>query len=122
MATKHLEIVERSNKPSSEDNPPSMFVLDPILQLVSIQCQVNQNGSRKDEITQNIERMERICGENGIIDGCQLLHSAYTMKSMTLIREEKLTDALTLLEETYVNQLKKLRNDKTHPFLEQCIS
>lgn len=122
MATKHLEIVERSNKPSSEDSPPSLFVLDALLQLISIQCQVNTNGSRRDEIKANIERMERICGENGIIDGCQLLHSAYTMKSMTLIKDERVSDALKLLEETYVNQLKKLRNDKSHPFLEQCIS
>lgn len=45
-----------------------------------------------------------------------------TMKSMTLIREEKIREALELLEETYANQLKKLRNLKTHPFLEQCIS
>jgi tetratricopeptide (TPR) repeat protein len=29
---------------------------------------------------------------------------------------------LAILEETYENQVKKLRGDESHPFLEQCIS
>jgi len=62
--------------------------------------------------------METICGENGIVDGCQLLHSAYTMKSMGLIREEKIREALVILEETFENQVRKLKGNKHHPFLE----
>ena len=44
------------------------------------------------------------------------------MKSMTLIREEKIHKALSLLERTLAEQVKKLKNDSQHPFLEQCIS
>jgi hypothetical protein len=44
------------------------------------------------------------------------------MKSMTLIREEKIHEALSLLERTLGEQVKKLKNDSQHPFLEQCIS
>lgn len=88
-----------------------------------MQCQANNDdGITDDDIDANIALMEKICGENGIVEGCQLLHSAYTMKSMTLIRAEKIKEALSLLENTYASQLKKLRNCETHPFLEQCIS
>ena len=66
--------------------------------------------------------METICGENGIVDGCQLLHSAYTMKSMMFIREENLKEALEILEDTYEKQSRKLKGCRAHPFLEQCLS
>lgn len=45
--------------------------------------------------------MEEICKENDIPEGTYLLHSAYTMKSITLIREDKIKEALELLEKTY---------------------
>lgn len=38
MATKFLEIVEKSNKPSKPDAPQSLFILDGLLQLISMQC------------------------------------------------------------------------------------
>lgn len=104
--------------PADSNAPQSLFVLDALLQLISMQCQANEQGQHRAEIAEGIARMEQICGENGIVDGCQLLHSAYTMKSMTLIKEEKIREALTLLEETYESQVKKLRGCKTHPFLE----
>jgi len=56
---------------------------------------------RNQEFSDCVDRLERIYGENGIVDGGQLLQSAMTMKSMTLIREEKIHDALDLLEDTY---------------------
>lgn len=101
MAKKHLEVVEHFNVPSDSNSPQSLFILDALLQLTSMQCQANDHGQHKEEIAEGIARMELICGENGIVDGCQLLHSAYTMKSMTLIKEEKIREALTLLEDTF---------------------
>ena len=99
MANKNLDIVEKFNQ--TNDGSLSLFVLDAQLQLVSMLCQANENGSKKQEILDTIAKMEQACGENGVIDGCQLLHSAYTMKSMSLIREEKIQDALQILEETF---------------------
>ena len=99
MANKNLDIVEKFNQ--TTDGSLSLFVLDAQLQLVSMLCQANENGSKKQEILDTIAKMEQACGENGVIDGCQLLHSAYTMKSMSLIREEKIQDALQILEETF---------------------
>ena len=66
--------------------------------------------------------MEDICAENGVVDGCQLLHSAKTMKIMSLMRPETLKEAFAITEEIYPQQLKKLKNNKTHPFLEQTVS
>ena len=99
MANKNLDIVEKFNQ--TNDGSLSLFVLDAQLQLVSMLCQANENGLKKQEILDTIAKMEQACGENGVIDGCQLLHSAYTMKSMSLIREEKIQDALQILEETF---------------------
>ena len=99
MANKNLDCVEKFNQ--TTDGSLSLFVLDAQLQLVSMLCQANENGSKKQEILDTIAKMEQACGENGVIDGCQLLHSAYTMKSMSLIREEKIQDALQILEETF---------------------
>ena len=102
MAYKNLDVVEKNNVPS-DGGSQSLFLLDALLQVISMLCQANKDNSRQQEIDALLTRMETICGENGIIDGCQLLHSAYTMKSMTLIRQEKLREALAILEETYEN-------------------
>ena len=118
MAQKNLEIVENFNALSDPNDAPSLFILDGILQLVSMLCQANAENSKKAEVEALIARMENICGENGIVNGCQLLHSAYTMKSMMLIRQEKIKEALALLEETLTNQLSKLKGNRDHPFLE----
>jgi hypothetical protein len=84
MAYKNLDVVERNNV--SSDGTPSIFILDALLQALSMLCQANKDSSRQAEINALLSRMETICAENGIIDGCQLLHAAYTMKSMTLLR------------------------------------
>lgn len=120
MAYKNLDVVERNNV--AEDGSQSLFILDALLQVVSMVCQASKEDARKDEIESIISRMETICAENGIIDGCQLLHAAYTLKSMTLLRKEKIREALAILEETYEKQVKKLKGEEAHPFLEQCIS
>ena len=101
MAQKNLEIVEKANKPTDPDAAESLFILDALLQLVSMQCQANKDKIYNDEIAANIARMERICGENGVVDGTQMLHSAYTMQCRNLIREEKIKEAVKILEETY---------------------
>lgn len=80
-----------------------------------MQCQAQ---SLNKAILANVDRMEMICLEHGIVDGTQLLHSAYTMKSIMYIREEKIAEALEVLETTYQNQVKKLKNEPAHPFLE----
>lgn len=36
MAQKNLDIVEKNNQPSSTDSPPSVFILDALLQLISM--------------------------------------------------------------------------------------
>jgi len=66
--------------------------------------------------------MELNCGENGIIDGCQLLHSAYVLKARSYLRSEKIREALETLESTFEAQVKQLDGEKAHPFLEQCLS
>ena len=45
------------------------------------------------EIFANIERMEQICIAYGIPEGTHLLLSAYTMKSIVFIRQEKVKEA-----------------------------
>lgn len=103
MARKTLEVSEFHNKPADENAPPSLFIMDPLLQLISYLSQGGQtpDEQRNQEFSDCVDRLERIYGENGIVDGGQLLQSAMTMKSMTLIREEKIHDALDLLEDTY---------------------
>lgn len=66
--------------------------------------------------------MELICQQHNIQEGTHLLHSAYTMKAISLLKEEKLKEALVILEETYIKALANLKYDKTHPFLEQAQS
>jgi hypothetical protein len=45
--------------------------------------------------------MEDICAENGVVDGCQLLHSAKTMKIMSLMKPETLKEAFAITEEKF---------------------
>ena len=45
--------------------------------------------------------MERIATVNNIVDESHLVHSAYTMKSIELIRKGDTQRALELLEMTY---------------------
>lgn len=85
MAEKFLQIVEKANKPSNKDAPRSIFSLDGYLQLVSMQVTAN---CAQEEIDSNIQIMEDICAENGIIDGCQLVHSAKTIKIMMLMKPD----------------------------------
>lgn len=66
--------------------------------------------------------MERNCGENGIINGCQLLHSAYVLKARTFLRNDRIREALEVLESTFEDQVKQLDGEKAHPFLEQCLT
>ena len=66
--------------------------------------------------------MEQISAMNGILDQSHLVHSAYTMKSIELIRKEKHSEALQLLEMTYSKQLINVKGEKIHPFLEQIES
>lgn len=44
------------------------------------------------------------------------------MKIMTLMTLQTAKDAFEITEEIYPQQLKKLKNSKTHPFLEQTVS
>lgn len=98
MAQKFLDIIERCNKPSDKDAPASLFAMDGYLQLISMQCSSN---SQIEEIDVNIKKMEDICAENGVVDGCQLLHSAKTMKIMCLMKPDTVKDAFAITEEIY---------------------
>ena len=40
MVNKYLEIVEKVNKPRDPEDPPSVFLMDAILQVISLQCQI----------------------------------------------------------------------------------
>lgn len=51
---------------------------------------------------EDIEKMETICTLHNIPEGTHLVHSAYTMRAITYLREEKIKDALELLEKTYL--------------------
>jgi tetratricopeptide (TPR) repeat protein len=75
MVQKYLDIVEKVNKPRDPTDPPSVFLMDAILQVVSLQCQIDDRDVT-EEIDANIERIENICGQHGLINGCQLSHSA----------------------------------------------
>jgi hypothetical protein len=83
--------------------------------------QVTANYPLKD-IDENIQIMDDICAENGITDSCQLIHSAKTIKIMMLMKPDTIKEAFLITEEVYPQQLKKLKNCKTHPFLEQTMS
>lgn len=41
---------------------------------------------------------------------------------MIYIRQDKLKEAQEVLENSYESQVKKLKNDRAHPFLEHSIS
>jgi hypothetical protein len=83
---------------------------------ISIYCQV-QNKNK--ELEEDLDEMETICKLHNIEEGTHLLHSAQTMKAVSYLREEKIKEALKILEDTYIIQLVNLKSDKTHPFLEQ---
>jgi cell division protein FtsX len=116
MARKQYEIIERTNV--SKSSVPSLFLLDGLLQLISMLCQTQ---SMNEEASKQIERVAMICLENGIADSTQLLHSAKTMKSIIAIRDENVKEALEILEDSYNKQVLKLKNERAHPFLEQSI-
>ncbi len=71
---------------------------------------------------EQVAKMEKICAENGIGNGSLLILSAYTLKSIVYIRQEKVDEAKDLLEKTYEGYLGELNNDKLHPFLEQTLN
>ena len=56
-----------------------------------------------------IKRMEDIAAINGIVDGAQLIHSANTLKSLVMIREGKIDEALELVESSYLKMVDKFR-------------
>jgi hypothetical protein len=84
-------------------------------------CQITDRDVT-EEIDENIERLDNICGHHGLINGCQLSHSAYTMKTMLLIKPDTFQQALDRLEEIYPKQLSVLKDCKTHPFIEQTVN
>ena len=96
MSKKFYEVIEKWNRTKS--GKKSIFILDPLLTLVSIYCQIS---SMSADLDKSIEEMEEICKENDIAEGTHLLHSAKTMKAINYMREEKLKEALNLLENTY---------------------
>ena len=77
-----------------------MFILDPLLTMVSVLSQAEAPNS---EVLETISKMEDICAENDIPDGTQLLVQAYTMKSIIFIRENKDEEAKTILVEAFKN-------------------
>jgi hypothetical protein len=104
MSEKLYQIVESSNQ--TKGGELSLFLLDPLLTQVSIYCQVT--GKTK-EMEEDIEKMETICNLHNIEDGTHLLHSAYTMRAITFLREDKIKEALELLEKTYMTQYLNLK-------------
>ena len=64
MAHKNLQLVEKFNK--TKTGLPSLFVLDPLLTLVSA---LATGEATPKEIVEQIDRMELICMENGIPEG-----------------------------------------------------
>ncbi len=65
MAHKNLQLVEKFNK--TKTGVPSLFVLDPLLTLVSALSM--QETTDPKEVVEQIDRMELICMENGIPEG-----------------------------------------------------
>lgn len=64
MAQKQLDLTEKNNQPT--DEKPSLFILDPIVSLLSIQSQAKVDPK---DLQKNIDRVELILFENGIADG-----------------------------------------------------
>lgn len=92
------KIAERHNQ--KDDSTRSIFILDPLVAYISM---LSQTRKHNDLVLQECEKVVEILGENGIFNSIQLLHSANTIKSLVYIREEKLNEARTLLEESYEN-------------------
>ena len=74
--------------------------MDALLQIVSLLCQIADRDVT-EETDAKIERIENICGQHGLINGCQLSHSAQTMKTMTLIKPDTFQVALDRLDELF---------------------
>ena len=102
MARKNLEIIEKFNKPTNEESPPSLFVLDAKLQLISSLSALDRSSDIDDDkVDKLISEMEKTCALNSILEGCHVLYSAYTTKSLILINKKKIKEALSLLEKTF---------------------
>lgn len=112
-----LKIAEKHNQ--KEDGTQSIFLLDPLVAYISMLSQTKTNN---DQTLEQIERLQQICGENGIVNSIQLLHSANTIKSLVYIRQEKIDQALETLQESYENQVKALKGKRAHPFLEHSMN
>jgi len=117
MAASQLSLCEEVNK--TKDGKSSVFVLDPIVSKVSMMSQAKEP---REKVDQEIEKVDLIAFENGIFDGSQLQHSAYTVKAMNLIRQEKFEEALEVLQRSYEKQVKVFKGQAAHPFMEHSIS
>ncbi|CDW78939.1 kinesin light chain-like protein [Stylonychia lemnae] len=116
-----LQMVNLSEEVNNicEDGEPSIFVLDPLVSYISL---LASNKDRLAEAEEKIAEAEHIFGIRGLAAGTQLLHSVRTVQSLILIKSEKLKDAMDLLEQSYESQVKVLKNNRAHPFLEHSIS
>jgi hypothetical protein len=45
MVHKYLEIVEKSNVPRDPTDPPSVFIMDALLQVISLECQNTEHSN-----------------------------------------------------------------------------
>lgn len=117
ITDKLCEIVDNSNK--TKNGEKSIYSLDALLTKISMLCQIH---GKEEELDKYLAEMEQISAMNGILDQSHLVHSAYTMKSIELIRKDKHQEALQLLEMTYSKQLINVKGEKIHPFLEQLES
>lgn len=111
-----LKLSEASNKNKSPEDGESLFLLDALLTKISSLAQSSEDSS--EEVKAMIERMMKICIENDAAEGTQLCHSGQMMYAITLINKNKVKEATEVLEKTYEIQLKQLKNEKRHPFLE----
>ena len=95
LTEKLCDLVDTVNK--TKNGEKSIFILDALLTKVSILCQMT---GKEAELDETIKEMEDISAFNGILDQSHLILSAYTMKSIELIRKEKHQEALDLLTST----------------------
>jgi hypothetical protein len=82
MSQKYVDISEATNV--TTNGVPSLFLLDPILTLVSSLCYIEDSHT---EALAQVEKMEQICAENGVGTSSLLILSAHTLKSIVLIRQ-----------------------------------
>jgi hypothetical protein len=57
------------------------------------------------------QKLEVLGFEHGIAEGTHLLHSAVSMKCISMVRSGKSQEALILMEKTFDVQMKQLGND-----------